>query len=119
MFGLPETLINIIYDYAGYTDFWKRRLTNDVLYHIDKGIVLVPIVNSISGYFFKMLYDSYYEAPCDYILMTFESFKKRCIKCNFRIHVPNNATEFKRHYRITKGFNFVLFHLKQKIKKIH
>lgn len=118
MFNLPESVKNVIYDYAGYTDLWKRRLTNDVLPYIDKGIILVPTVNPISGYFFKMLYNSYYEAPNDYFLMNFETFKNLCINCKFKIHVPNNVSEFKRCYKITKKYSFVLFQLKHKFKPI-
>lgn len=116
MFHLPESLINIIYDYAGYTDLWKQRFANDILPYIDKGIILVPTINPISGYFFKMLYDSYYEVPHNYFLMDFETFKNRCLNCKFKIYIPTNVSEFKRHYRITKKYNLVLFHLKQKFK---
>lgn len=36
-YQLNYDILNLIYDYADITNYWKRRLTNDILPLIDKG----------------------------------------------------------------------------------
>ncbi len=39
--ALPQELQDIVFDYAGTTEYWKRRFSNDVLIEINKGYRMV------------------------------------------------------------------------------
>lgn len=88
MLNLPENVLNLVMDFAGTSDFWKARFSNDVLTKINKGIkfvggdmhdgVIVPCANCYS---YGLCSEEYgYEPHEHYDEISYSDMKKK--KCD-------------------------------------